>query len=165
MAGFLRNFWWHFARLFCASCDYLRFVRLFALRAIICAACDYFALRAVWPCLSRWWCGSWPCHSRCWCVISWTTWRARSQPSPFADGVAAGRVLVAGGVAAGRVLVAGGVAAGRRPGRPRRGRNEQPHGAYPAGVRGVGYPCPFPFPEPRRGSTIFTLPLSQGEGY
>ena len=104
-----------FARLFalraiiCTSCDYLRFARLF------CAACDYlhfarlFALRAVWPCLSRWRCGSWPCHSRWRCVISWTTWRARSQPSPFADGVAAGRVLVAGGVAAGRVIVAVGV--------------------------------------------------------
>ena len=95
----------HFVRLFCASCDY------FALRAIIlrcvrlfCTSCDYlrfvrlFALRAVWP-----------CHSRCWCVISWTTWRARSQPSPFADGVAAGRVIVADGVAAGRVIVAVGV--------------------------------------------------------
>ena len=100
----------------CTSCDYLRFARLFcasrdyfALRAIILRFARLFALRAVWPCHSRWRCGSWPCHSRCWCVISWTTWRARSQPSPFADGVAAGRVIVAGGVAAGRVIVAGGV--------------------------------------------------------
>ena len=85
-------------------------------------------------------------------------------------GVASGRhviayfcFVVAGGVASGRhviayfcFVVAGGVAAGRRPGRPRRGRNEQPHGAYPAGVRGVGYPCPFPYSEPRRGSTTST---------
>ena len=80
MAGFLRNFWWRFVRLFalraiiCTSCDYLHFVRLFALRAIICTSRDYFALRAI---ILR--------FARC------------------------GRVLVAGGVAAGRVIVAGGV--------------------------------------------------------
>ena len=72
----------------------------------------------------------------------------------FSYGVASGHFVIAYfcfvvsyGVASGRhviayfcFVVAGGVASGRRPGRPRRGRSGQPHGAYPAGVRGVGYP-------------------------
>ena len=103
----------HFVRLFCASRDYLHFVRLFALRAIILRFARLFALRAIILRCVRLFAlraiilhfarlfalrAVWPCHSRCWCVISWTTWRARSQPSPFADGVAAGRVIVAVGV-------------------------------------------------------------------